>query len=145
LEYTLFFYIFVSIKKYGIMDSNNVNKPTGNKGVWPGSNIANTPIVTNNKEPLARESNPITNKEELNKDKKTYVRLETKNVDGVLSGIFEIDLISFREKGKESRYLSVNVTGIDKEGNQSDTIISIDNETDFNKLKSFISKLNWND
>jgi hypothetical protein len=63
----------------------------------------------------------------------------------LVSGIIEVDLISFRERGQESRYLSVNTEGADEEGNRSTTSININNEADFNKFKKFISQLNWND
>ena len=75
----------------------------------------------------------------------TYMNLETKNSEGGVTGIMEIDLISFRERGEESRYLAINATGAGTDGNQSETIISIRNEEEFNRLKAFISQLNWND
>jgi len=75
----------------------------------------------------------------------TFIRLETKNPEGQISGIIEVDLISFRERGQESRFLQVHTTGADSEGNESTTAINIDNEEDFNKFKKFISQLNWND
>ena len=75
----------------------------------------------------------------------TFFRIETKNAEGQVSGIIEVDLISFRERGQESRFLSVNTEGADGEGNSSKTSINIDNEADFNKFKQFISQLNWND
>lgn len=76
---------------------------------------------------------------------KTYIKLETKGQGGDVTGIIEIDLISYREKGEESRYLSVSAVGVDSSGEPSNTFISIDNEADFNRLKMFISDLNWND
>ena len=76
---------------------------------------------------------------------KTYIKLETKGQGGGVTGVIEIDLISYREKGEESRYLSVSAVGVDSSGEPSNTFISIDNEADFNRLKMFISDLNWND
>lgn len=76
---------------------------------------------------------------------KTYIKLETKDSGGQVTGVIEIDLISYREKGEESRYLSVSTVGSDQSREPSNTFISIDNETDFNRLKVFISDLNWND
>lgn len=139
------------------MDNNDINPSTGSKGVFPGNNgifpgggsIANTgssnitgvenlsPII---QEPAASNTN-MTN----SSDTKTYIRLETKNSEGQISGILEIDLISFREKGEESRYLKILSVGAGANGQQSDTTLSIDNESDFNRFKKFISDLNWND
>ena len=76
---------------------------------------------------------------------KTYIKLETKGQGGGVTGVIEIDLISYREKGEESRYLSVSTVGVNSSGEPSNTFISIDNEADFNRLKMFISDLNWND
>jgi hypothetical protein len=139
------------------MENNNVNPNTGAKGVFPGSSQATNPngvntsgapnnngaqnIVPINQPNYSEEVAAAINPENT----KTYIRLETKNTDGQVSGILEIDLISFRERGQESRYLSINTVGAAPDGGQSDTTISIDNEADFNRFKKFISDLNWND
>ena len=59
--------------------------------------------------------------------------------------VIEIDLISFREKGEENRYLSFDVVGAAPDGVQNETNVSISNEQDFDSFKEFISNLNWND
>jgi len=147
LEYTLFLTIFVYNKNCGIMENNNVNPAMGNKGVWPsgGGNI--NAVQTNATEVNNQPPSAIKDAVEQNTQQETgtYARIETNNVDGGLSGVLEIDLISFRERGQESRYLSINATGVGQDGNQSETTISIDNEKDFNRLKKFFSQLNWND
>jgi len=136
------------------MENNNANLNTGSKGVFPGSSSianpgpANVPGAQNQPaqpaqpadnfiETVAKAANP--------EETKTYIRLETKNPEGEVSGVLEIDLISFRERGQESRYLSINTIGAGQDGNQTDTTISIDNEADFKRFKDFISNLNWND
>jgi hypothetical protein len=128
----------------------NINQNTNNKGVFPGVNLP--PVNNANVESKVLDSQkPITQVNVSNETRQnqavpsTYVRLETKNSEGQLLGVLEIDLISFRERGVESRYLSVNTVGVGQDGNQSETIISIDNEDDFNKFKNFVSNLNWND
>lgn len=78
-------------------------------------------------------------------DTSTFMSLQTVNEQNEVSGILEIDLVSFRVKGEESRYLSINTTGASENGDQSIATLSITNETDFNRFKEFISKLNWND
>lgn len=138
------------------MDNNEINPNTGAKGVFPGSNgiypgsssVANSASEntpgTGNLSPIIQEQAapmPVV----APSDTKTYIRLETKNSEGQVSGILEIDLISFREKGEESRYLKLFSVGAGSNGEQSDTTLSIDNETDFNRFKKFISELNWND
>jgi hypothetical protein len=148
------------------MENNNSNPNTGSKGVFPGAgsnhtgaqdtaqeiqmpqlNIpeanqpANQPAVppVNTAPSVPPVSAPVA------AETNTYIRLETKNPNGEVSGVFEIDLISFRERGQESRYLSINTVGMSGDGEPSDTSISIDNETDFKRFKDFISNLNWND
>jgi hypothetical protein len=131
---------------------NGQNQNTGSKGVFPGSNPnvqpqqpqINTPVPTVQVE-QALQNNQAVQSNASQSQTKTYIRLETKNSEGQLSGVLEIDLISFRERGVESRYLSINTLGAGQDGNQSDTTISIDNEADFNTFKKFISELNWND
>jgi hypothetical protein len=154
LESTLFLSKFVCNINCGIMDNNNQNPNTGAKGVFPGSmpsqGVAQQPVQNIQAPPTYTEqpvqnTQPTTAVTEQQNQSKTYIRLETKNSEGQLSGILEIDLISFRERGQESRYLSINAIGAGQDGGQSDTTISIDNETDFNRFKKFISELNWND
>lgn len=60
-------------------------------------------------------------------------------------GIIEVDLRSMKQKGKEERYVSFKVVGLDKDNNVSETEMFLLDENSFNKLKEFISKLNWND
>lgn len=127
------------------MDSNS-NENTGNKGVFPGSNSIANPIAINTPGTGNPAQEQIVNLIEVSPaDTKTYIRLETKNSEGLLSGIIEIDLISFRERGQESRYVKLLSVGAAEDGTQSETTISIDNEVDFNRFKKFISELNWND
>ena len=92
------------------MENNNQNINTGQKGVFPGSQIPNQPVInqysqlvesaissTNQNAPEASNSNiyigvPSADAPEA----KTFMKLETKNPDGQVSGVIEIDLISFR-------------------------------------------------
>lgn len=136
------------------MENNNTNLNTGSKGVFPGSNQVAQPGAAvpgaQNQQPLQPSHSEVSFTKEVAKaanpdGTKTYIRLETKNPEGEISGILEIDLISFRERGQESRYLSINTVGAGQDGNQTDTTISIDNEVDFKRFKDFISNLNWND
>jgi len=148
------------------------NQNTNNRGVFPGSNpnaqssgssapgAQNTQSNHNGQQntltenlvneftqqtiqsnPSVKNTSPSNNNDDVN----TYIRLETKNNDGQVSGILEIDLISFRERGVESRFLQVNSVGASQNGQEGDVTIAIDNEADFNKFKEFISNLNWND
>ena len=134
------------------MENNNQNQNTGAKGTFPGVSIAQNQIGHPVQNTQTAPSTPIENtiipaaeNVENTEDTKTYIRLETKNSEGQLSGVIEIDLISFRERGQESRYLSINTVGAGQDGSQSETNISIGNEEDFNRFKKFVSELNWND
>lgn len=153
------------------MENNGVNPNTGSKGVFPGSqalqNQPNRPVSKPQTVAESMQDNPY---EELNlqqpmqqqpmqqqpmthvaeqpvasEDTDTYLKLDITNPEGQVSGILEIDLISFRERGMESRYLSINAVGSGQDGNQSQTTIAIQSEEDFKRFKAFISRLNWND
>jgi len=130
------------------MDNNQNSIDTGFKGVFPGTSNSDNQLINPNKQNniinLENKENIVDNISQEN-SAQTYMKLETKNDKGELSGVLEIDLISFRERGQESRYLSIDATGVGRDGQQSDTTISINNEKDFNNFKEFISNLNWND
>lgn len=144
------------------MDNNNASPSTGNKGVFPGSvpqapqqpaqpapqqtgqPVQNTQTAP--QQPQAQPQAPVQPQAQpVNTDAETYFRLENKNNEGQVSSIIEIDLISYRERGVESRYISINTLGRNQENQQSDTTIAIDNEEDFLRFKKFVSQLNWND
>lgn len=145
------------------MDNNNANPNTGSKGVFPGSsqvaqsdgeNVSGAPnsVGQINAKPITQTTAQVKDsyvetaaKAESLSGVNTYMELEIKNPNGEVSGILKIDLISFRERGQESRYLSINTTGAGPDGAGSDTTISIDNENDFKTFKEFVSNLNWND
>jgi len=50
-----------------------------------------------------------------------------------------VDLITFREKGKQVKYLSVSFI----DSKESTVSLSLDEES-FNTLKSFFKQLDWN-
>lgn len=52
---------------------------------------------------------------------------------------FEVDLITFREKGKQVKYLSVSFT----DAKESCVSLSLDEES-FETLKKFFKQLDWN-
>lgn len=60
----------------------------------------------------------------------------------------DIDLVTYREKGTETRYLSVQFFGFDLTQDPpvpQQGCVLIDKESDFNELKSFFTQLNWED
>lgn len=150
MDKIIFFLIFVD-NKNETMENNNQNINTGQKGVFPGSQSPNQSKHSQIVESNIVSTQNVTVKPNTNinygvlSETNTYIMLETKNPDGQVSGIIEIDLISFREKGQESRYVSIKTSSAGQDGVQNDTIISIDNEQDFKRFKDFISNLNWND
>lgn len=140
------------------MENNNQNLNTGSKGVFPGSNQniqsagTNVPGVQNqSNQPILNhiveqptlniQSTPSSGQENQSK---TFISIETSNENGELTGILEMDLILFRERGVLNRYLSIKTIGAGESGGESRTTISIDKEADFNRFKKFISELNWN-
>lgn len=76
-------------------------------------------------------------------DNETYFKYQDQ--DG---GNMEIDLITFREKGMETRYLSLSVTGINIDNEPptpQQALLTIGSKDSFDKLKLFFSQLNWED
>lgn len=140
------------------MENENQKIETGNKGVFPGNNEPPHPPIQNQPQQQHQpHQNQYTTDQGVNQkvsesanqdahpDSNTYMNLKCKNQEGQVSGVLDIDLISFRERGQESRYLSISAFGADQEGQQSEARIYINNEEDFNRFKKFISNLNWND
>lgn len=76
---------------------------------------------------------------------KTYIEIiAEKDNQGQPLSVLEVDLIISREKGRETRRLSMNFAGIDMEKKEMvEKSINIDRES-FEKLKQFFSNLDWN-
>ncbi len=73
----------------------------------------------------------------------TYFSYDSKN-----GGKIEIDLITFREKGVETRYLSILAFGYDPNEAQPEphrAFLSISDKEGFENIKSFFDQLNWED
>jgi len=63
-------------------------------------------------------------------------------------GKLEIDLVTFREKGVETRYLSMLFSGFDvRQESQSrqSAFLNIETKEEFERLKSFFAQVNWDD
>lgn len=67
-------------------------------------------------------------------------------IGSAVAGFLEIDLQSFKERGVETRHISLSVVGFDetKENIVKSEMFIVD-ENSWVKFQSFISKLNWND
>ena len=75
--------------------------------------------------------------------KKTYYSAGNED-----SGIMEIDLVTFREKGSETRYIGIGFYGLNVKVDppvKQEAFYNIETEREFNELKTFITNLNWND
>lgn len=126
------------------MEGENQNLNTGSKGVFPGEIQSQNSLNTGGNTGAINTKSYYESIEEV-PETNTYFKLETKNNEGQVCGVIEIDLVSFRERGQESRYLSIKTIGVGLDGGQSETRNSIDSEIDFKRFKDFISNLNWND
>lgn len=59
------------------------------------------------------------------------------------SGMLELDLVVFREKGEQTRYLSVTFS--QKDGDNEPASVSINlNEESFNSIREYFKNLDWN-
>lgn len=62
------------------------------------------------------------------------------------AGVLELDLQSVKERGVETRHISLSVLGFDdSKTNVVKSEMLIMDEVSWNKFKDFVSKLNWND
>jgi hypothetical protein len=75
----------------------------------------------------------------------TYIELIVeKDASGAPLSVLEVDLVISREKGKETRKLAMNFAGIDMVKKEMiEKSVSIDREN-FEVLKNFFCKLDWN-
>jgi hypothetical protein len=81
----------------------------------------------------------------INSSPSTYIEVITeKDEDGQPVSVLEVDLVISREKGKETRRLSMNFTGIDFEKKEMiEKSVNLDRES-FEILKKFFTQLDWN-
>lgn len=66
--------------------------------------------------------------------------------EDVDAGNLEIDLITFREKGVETRYLSLLFSGLDVRQNppiQQEAYLNIESKEEFERIKAFFAQLEW--
>lgn len=73
-------------------------------------------------------------------EKGTYCK-----VGSPASGIMEVDLQSFKQRGTEERYISFSIHSLNDEKELFTSEMFFLDENSFNKFKAFIAKLNWND
>jgi len=63
-------------------------------------------------------------------------------------GSLEVDLITFREKGIETRYLSLLFSGMDVRQNPptpQQAYLNIESKEEFERFKAFFAQLDWED
>lgn len=72
---------------------------------------------------------------------KTYLCLG--NPENPKDGQLELDLIAYREKGEQTKYLSLSFSQPD-EGGESNSVSVRLNEESFNSIKEFFKQLDWN-
>jgi competence transcription factor ComK len=80
---------------------------------------------------------------QLNKECQTYFSFGDEE-----SGCLDIDLITFREKGVETRYLSLMFSGLDVRQNPpvlQEAFLNIGSKEDFERIKAFFTQLEWED
>jgi hypothetical protein len=116
----------------------------GQKDIYSDLNLGDNSVIP---EEISVENNiitPIMDKEPRDSSEAvTYF-----GAGGSEDGHIEFDLVSFRQKGEETRYLSIKVTGFDDEKDlpaPQSAAMSISNKEEFEKLKAFFSQLEWND
>lgn len=98
-----------------------------------------------------RQSIPVNKKTPLMESQegiKTYTEPETYiSLGDEETGLMQIDLISFRERGVHQKYLGIFFSGMDVRENppkKQEAFFSINSEEEFYKLKNFFQQLEWN-
>jgi len=120
-----------------VSDSSYGNAIAATDTIEPNNiveNVTNNPVEMNNNS----ESTPKSHG-------RTYIEIvATKDEAGQPMSVLEVDLIISREKGKESRRLTMNFAEIDEASKQIvEKSVNIDRDS-FNELKEFFSNLDWN-
>ena len=59
------------------------------------------------------------------------------------SGTLELDLVVFREKGEQTRYLTITFGQKDQSGEPATVSINL-NEESFNSIREYFKNLEWN-
>jgi len=96
--------------------------------------------MENMEKTISQNGSGLNGKVQNTEPAQTYLNIGTPE-----TGMLEIDLISFRQKNEEARYLSLSFTSMSKSGEDSEPVIfAIDNEEAFLTLKNFFTQLNWN-
>lgn len=129
------FFIFTFLKYYFYLWYKKKNMEENTK-----DSIVNNQIQENLNPP------PPAHMLEINDDfPATYIEIVTeKDNEGQPISVLEVDLIISREKGKETRKLSMNFAGIDFEKKEMiENSISLDRDS-FEVLKKFFTQLDWN-
>lgn len=86
-------------------------------------------------------SQPVT--QHSNQECQTYFSYQDEQ-----GGNLEIDLITFREKGVETRYLSMLFSGQDVRQNPpvlQEAFLNIESREEFERIKTFFAQLDWED
>jgi len=82
-------------------------------------------------------------KKQINQGCETYFCYQDES-----AGNLEIDLITFREKGVETRYLSLLFSGLDVRQNPpvpQEAFLNIESREEFERIKAFFAQLDWED
>jgi hypothetical protein len=59
------------------------------------------------------------------------------------AGLLELDLVVFREKGEQTRYLNLSFAQPDENGVMKSVSVNL-NEESFNNIREFFKQLDWN-
>jgi hypothetical protein len=144
----------MALQKHGVPNPNEINsfakkQPVQQQVQQPQQvqqQVKTVPPVRN----IRKMEKPITKRQEeveevynnnFYEDSGTYFKIEEEEI-----GSMELDLISYREKGREERYLNIVVDGFREEDYAPvRALFSIGSKDSFEKFKNFVSKLNWED
>ena len=127
--------------------AQNQQQPTQPQQQPPQGNAVNQQSVVN-QQTVAPENEQDISQENINFSdltNKTYFISSDKDKYGII----EIDLVSYKERGKEQRFLSFSVSGYDmrviETPPQQNAFVTIDTREEFERMKKFFSELNWED
>ena len=124
----IYFFALLGIFRKNIKVMDEQNKGAENSETLNEKETIAVTEISSNKTEMKEKSSDI----------QTYLSLGNER-----DGNIEMDLVTFREKGQQVRYLSFLINSLDTNQQPVSASLSLD-EQSFNHIKEFFSQLEWN-
>jgi len=122
-----------------------INKAIGvQDGIYQNLNLGDSPV----EDDITQIHNDITPSNMENTNENSNAAVTYFHIDSGEDGFIEFDLSAFRQKGEETRFLSIKISGLDIEQEPAVKQVSamnINSKEEFEAMKAFFAQLDWND